>query len=171
MQIRALYRNNSGAAAAEMALLLPLLIIMMFGPFELANYFWTEHKVVKGVRDGARFASRLGFVNYTCADGLTDTGLEDQVKEVTRTGVVSGGTANIVGWVNDDVTVNVTCPDAAVDDSGDASVTTGIYNGMENAPIVTVSTTVTYTSLFQTLGFDATGLSVNASSQSAVMGI
>lgn len=163
-------RDTNGASAAEMALVLPLLMILMFGPFELANYFWTEHKVVKGVRDGARYASRLGFTHYTCSD-LTDTTLKTQVQEVTRTGMVSGGTANVANWDNDDVTVTVSCPDAALDTSGAEAVTTGIYTGMDNAPVVTVSTTVTYRSLFQTLGFDATNLSVSASSQSAVMGI
>lgn len=170
MNVRTFLRDTNGASAAEMALILPLLLVLMFGPFELANYFWTEHKVVKGVRDGARFASRLGFVNYTCSD-LTNATLETQVQEVTRTGRISGGTATITDWENEDVVVEVSCADAALDGSGDAVVRTGIYTGMDNAPIVTVSTTVTYTSLFQTLGFNTTGLTVSATSQAAVMGI
>ncbi|MFD1767175.1 TadE/TadG family type IV pilus assembly protein [Sphingorhabdus buctiana] len=170
MRVRQFLHDTKGASAAEMALVLPLLLVLMFGPFELAHYFWTEHKVVKGVRDGARYASRLGFTNYTCSD-LTNATLKTQVQEITRTGQVSGGVAAVPDWVNDDVTVAVDCPDAALDASGDTAVQTGIYTGMDNAPIVTVSTTVTYTSLFQTLGFDATDLTVSASSQSAVMGI
>ena len=170
MRVRQFLHDTKGASAAEMALVLPLLLVLMFGPFELAHYFWTEHKVVKGVRDGARYASRLGFTNYTCSD-LTNATLKTQVQEITRTGQVSGGVAVVPDWVNDDVTVAVDCPDAALDTSGDSAVQTGIYTGMDNAPIVTVSTTVTYTSLFQTLGFDTSGLTVSASSQSAVMGI
>lgn len=166
-----------------MALMVPLLVTLMFGSFELSNYFWTEHKVVKGVRDGARFAGRLGFVNFECPtddgdpDTPPDTGtgnlssvLETQIQEVTRTGVISGGTATVADWANADVSIAVSCPDAALDASGDSSVTTGIYKNLDNAPIVTVSTTVGYTSLFETLGFDATELDVSASSQAAVMG-
>lgn len=153
-----------------MALIVPLLLTIMFGSLELGHYFWTEHKVVKGVRDGARFAARLSFSNYTCDAAISNAALETRIKEVTRTGVISDGTANVTGWVNDDVTVEVTCPDAALDDSGDEAVTTGIYRNLENAPIVTVSTTVSYTSLFETLGFDATQLNLSASSQAAVMG-
>ena len=166
-----LIKNQNGAAGAEMALMLPLLLVLMFGPFELANYFWTEHKVVKGVRDGARYAARLSFSNYTCDAAFGDTTLETQIKNITRTGQINGGSANIASWDNDDVTVTVTCPDDALDSSGDATVNTGIYQGMDNAPIVRVSTTVTYEPLFETLGFDATDISVSAASQAAVMGI
>jgi hypothetical protein len=181
--VRSLIHCQKGAAGAEMALMVPLLVTLMFGSFELANYFWTEHKVVKGVRDGARFAARLRFSNYECPvdDGDPDTppdlgignldsGLETRIKEVTRTGAISGGTANVADWENADVTIEITCPDAALDESGDTGVTTGIYRNMDNAPIVTVSTTVGYTSLFETLGFDATELDLTASSQAAVMG-
>ena len=54
-------RNSSGTAAAEMALVTPLLMALMFGSFELGNYFYTSHIVAKAVRDGARYASRRGF--------------------------------------------------------------------------------------------------------------
>lgn len=182
---RSLIKNDNGAAGVEMALMLPLLLILMFAPFELSNYFWTEHKVVKGVRDGARYAGRLNFSNYECPaddDGNPDTpvdlGIDNldpllatQIREITRTGQVSGGSASIANWTNDNVTITVSCPDEALDDSGEAVVNTGIYRGLDNAPIVRVSTTVTYRSLFRTLGFDATNLTVSASSQAAVMGI
>jgi Flp pilus assembly protein TadG len=177
--IRSLSSCENGAAGAEMALVLPLLLTLMFGTFEVSNYFWTEHKVVKGVRDGARFAARLPFSNYTCPADAGDSGtenldaaLEAQIQEVTRTGAVGDGAANIKDWENEDVTILVTCPDAALDDSGDSTVTTGIYANLENAPMVTVSATVSYTPLFQTLGlgFDDAALTVSASSQAAVMG-
>ena len=168
--IRSFLSCQNGAAGAEMALMVPLLMTIMFGTFELSNYFWTEHKVVKGVRDGARYAARLSFSNYTCGGAISDATLETRIKEVTRTGLIAGGTANVADWGNDDVTIEVSCPDAALDDSEDEAVTTGIYGNLDNAPIVTVSATVSYTSLFGTLGFDTAELNVSASSQAAVMG-
>jgi Flp pilus assembly protein TadG len=181
--VRPLISCQNGAAGAEMALVVPLLVTLMFGSFELSNYFWTEHKVIKGVRDGARFAARLRFTNYTCPVddanpntppdlGLDemDAALKTQIQEVTRTGAIGGGTSSVADWENDDVTIVVSCPDTALDGSGDAAVTTGIYRNLDNAPIVTVSTTVSYESLFEKLGFDATDLNVSASSQAAVMG-
>ena len=47
-----LIRNENGAAGAEMALIVPLLVTLMFGSFEMGHFFWNEHKVVKAVRDG-----------------------------------------------------------------------------------------------------------------------
>ena len=49
-----------------MALVLPMLFALMFTTFEGGAYMWTEHKVVKGVRDGARYAARLPFDYYDC---------------------------------------------------------------------------------------------------------
>ena len=53
---RRLARDVHAAAAAELALVLPLLLIIMFGSFEIGNYFLNEHILVKAVRDGARVA-------------------------------------------------------------------------------------------------------------------
>lgn len=164
-------RNQHGAAGAEMALVLPLLLVLMFGSFEIANYFWLEHQVVKAVRDGARFAGRQTFTVYACDTPIADSTIETQIKNLTTTGEISGGTTKVSGWANEHVTVTVTCPDEALDGSGAGVVTTGIYRGMANAPIVTVSTTVAYPSLFAMLGFDTTGVNLAASSRSAVMGL
>ena len=164
-------KNQNGAAGAEMALMLPLLLVLMFGPFELANYFWTEHKVVKGVRDGARYAARLNFSNFECGADICDADIETTIKNVTLSGSIDGGTPNIADWDADDIDVQVLTRDEALDGSGDSAITTGIYRGMPNAPIVQVTTTFTYGPLFEALGFDATDITVSASSESAVMGI
>lgn len=157
-----LFCDERGAAGAEMALMVPLLLTLMFGSYELGNYFWSEHKVVKGVRDAARFAGRQSFSKFSCA-AVTDTALLSQVKNLARTGQISGGTAKVGGWVDGNVTVAVTCA---------PGTQSGIYTGMANgAPIVTVTANVAYPSLFQTLGFTSNSLTLNATSQAAVMGI
>ena len=66
--LRRLLRQSSGAAAVEMALVTPLLMVLMFGSMELGYYFYSQHVVTKAVRDGARFASRQGFDKYNCPD-------------------------------------------------------------------------------------------------------
>ena len=58
--------DTSGAAAAEMALILPLVLTMMFATFEGAWYLVCEHRVIKGVRDAARYAARLDRAQFTC---------------------------------------------------------------------------------------------------------
>lgn len=152
-------------AAAEMALVAPMLIILMFGAFELGNYFLSEHVVVKAVRDGARYAARRSFTNYTCPGATVNSTMITNVQELTRTGKLTGGTARLTGWTNNNtVTVSITCETVGTTYSG-------IYDGMTNIPVVTVSASVPYDSLFNNLGFTSTGLLLNAESQSTVMGI
>jgi Flp pilus assembly protein TadG len=168
-----LIRNEHGAAGAEMALMVPLLLVLMFGSFEMGNFFWNEHKVVKAVRDGSRFAARQSFPKFSCSqtniligDGSTnaDTTFITQVKNLTRTGNIAGtGNPKVYGWTNAQITVSVSCPATAVN--------TGIYKGLTNAPRVTVAAAVPYPSLFGALGFNASAINLNAQAQSSVMGI
>lgn len=64
--IRRFTRNRVGTAATEFALTLPLMLALIFGSMEAGHFFWTQHKIVKSVRDGARFASRLD-IERLCA--------------------------------------------------------------------------------------------------------
>jgi TadE-like protein len=68
--LSAFLRDERGAAAAEMALMTPLLLILMFAPFELGNFYWSQHKVTKGVRDAARFAARQPFDTLVCGEEI-----------------------------------------------------------------------------------------------------
>ncbi len=163
-RLAAFGRDRSGAAAAEMALVTPLLLLLMFGCFELGKFFWDAHIVAKAVRDGARFASRRSFNDYNgCA---ASAGLVTAVRNVTRTGFVAGGNPLIPSWT-DATTVTVTVSCAA----------TGYYRGVYEQlttmgpPVVTVEAAVPYASLFQTLGFNATSLTLRARSQAAVAGL
>lgn len=165
-----LLHNEQGAAGAEMALMVPLLIILMFGSFEMGHFFWSEHKIVKAVRDGSRFAARQPISQYPCTNStITDTPLSDatlvtNIKNLTRTGTLTGtGTAKVSGWDNTEITVTFSCPATAT--------TTGIYQGLVNAPRVKVAATVPYPSLFGALGFNASGINLNAQAQSPVMGL
>jgi Flp pilus assembly protein TadG len=163
-----LLRNERGAAAAEMALVTPLLITLMFGSFELGNYFRSEHIVTKSLRDAARFAGRQYslYSPSTCTAGVITAAPAPAIDNIARYGkltVVVSDKPIIAGWTTP-VTVTLSCP--AI---GSYS---GIYTGKTNVPIVTVTASnVPYTSLFQRLGFTSSNLTLNASSQAAVVGI
>lgn len=145
-----------------MALVTPLLITLMFGAFELGNYFLSEHVVVKAVRDGTRYAARQGFTTMPCGGSPTN---QTQIQTLVRTGSLSGTTPRLAGWTdNNTVTVTIVC-----NTSGTYS---GIYKDMTaGVPVVTVAASVPYSSLFNNLGFSSASLSLNAESQSAVMGL
>lgn len=159
--IRKFASNKSGAAAAEFVLALPIMLALMFGAMEAGHFFWTQHKIVKSVRDGARFASRLD-VGLLCAgDAQTLT----NIRNVTATGqVAAGGLPKVPGWNPANVNVAVSC---------DSFVDTGIYSDLgERGPLVTVSSAaVPYPSILASLGFIDGSFNLSAQSSSAVMGI
>ena len=158
-----LARDRSAAAAVEMAMSLPILLALAYATFEMGNYFRTEHVVQKAVRDAARYAARLPMTNYpSCAPTST---AEEQIRRVARTGVPDGTQANrIHTWSADNMTtVTLTC-----DTSGTYS---GVFQAFPNgAPVITVTSTVPYGSLWGNLGFGAMNLSVYGRSQAAVFG-
>ena len=159
--------DRSGASAAEMALAIPLLLVLMFGPFELGYYFLSEHVVQKAVRDAARYAARLPMGSYP---GCTPTAAaEAAIQRVARTGTPDGtGTPRILGWSADTMTtVTMTC------DTNVANpwVNKGIYVDFPNGvPVVTVRAAVPYPSLFGALGLGNPPVTLNAQSQTAVFG-
>ena len=147
-------RDERGSPSAEFALILPALVALMFGGFEAGNFVWTQHKLVKAVREGARYAARLPVDSYCDVDDPSaadfDPDAEADIKAVTLTGRLpaEGGSAAVPGMTADNISV---APDCA------AYVESGIYTDLGAAgPIVTVSVSgVGYPSLFaQLAGLD-----------------
>lgn len=168
-------RDRSGAAAAEMALILPLVLILMITVFDGARFMWCEHLVIKGVRDGARYAGRLPYSTYGTTDpntgafscgtsALSGTPLSN-IQNLTRAGELSDSApSRISGWVKSDVKVTYDCL------SGQG----GIYNisgTAGNAPRVKVSTAVSFPVFFGALGFNINPLKIAATAESPVAGI
>ena len=156
-----LWRDRRGAAAAEMALVVPLLVLLMIGSFEMGKYFLDAHAVQKAARDGARYAGRQSFGTMPCGGPATD---EASIKNLVRTGTTAaGGEARISYWTDPaTITVTITC------DSTAAYTASGIYTAADGgARRVTVSASVPYESLF---GVPFFGTTVNGRSEAAVMG-
>lgn len=51
-----LARNDSGSTAAEFGLVLPLLLLMLFGIIDVGRWIWTYNQAEKAAQMGARFA-------------------------------------------------------------------------------------------------------------------
>jgi len=159
--IRRFIRNRGGTAATEFALMLPLMLALIFGSMEAGHFFWTQHKIVKSVRDGARFASRLD-VERLCAG---DAALLTEIRNVTATGqFAAGGTPKVPGWDPANVVATPDC---------EQFVDTGIYADLGGkGPLITVdSGPVAYPSILSGLGFIDDTVNLSAKSSAAVMGI
>ena len=170
-RLRYILSDRSGSAAAEMALISPLLITLMFGSMELGNYFLNEHAVAKAVRDGARYAARIPISNYTCTSGSgtgSITGGETAIKNLTRTGSINGQATPRLGYwtAASTITVSVRCVAKA---SYGGTFTTLIGD----IPVVKVKADVPYAngSLFKYVGFTSNGLYLRSESEATVMGI
>jgi len=174
---RSICNSCSGAAAAEMALVLPLLLIILFGSVELGNYFMDQHSLIKAVRDGARYAARQNFTYYPGCSGEPDAPVPDDTKNVVMSGYLGGGSDLTPNITPSDITLTVTCASTA---GGQDML--GIYrsrfggncdgvtaNGC--AQTVTVSATVDYRPILSAFGFTGIGMHLNASSEAAVQGI
>lgn len=160
--IRSFLTDRKGAAAAELVLALPFMFALMFGAMEAGHFFWTQHKIVKSVRDGARYATRID-VAELCPS--TNTSVLDNIRNVTATGqVATGGAVKVPGWNPANVQVTISC---------DSFVGTGIYSDLgRNGPLVTVSSgPVQYPSILASLGFIDNSFYLSAQSSAAVMGI
>jgi Flp pilus assembly protein TadG len=184
-QLRRLVADRTGAAAAEMALVVPIFVALIFGTFELGHFFMSEHIVQKSVRDAARYAARLPITSYPGCTSV-DTAAATSIQNVAQTGDPDGDSNNdgqpdqrLQGWTDDAMTtISVACNN------------TGTYKGIyedfpAGAPVVTVVASVPYPTMFAKLGLgtataDKCGtdpandswvcLRLGARSQSAVFG-
>jgi Flp pilus assembly protein TadG len=168
--MRALGRNVYGAAAAEMALVMPILLVLMFGTFELGNYFRAEHVLIKGVRDGAVYAARQEISNYNCsvASPLVPITVVNNAKALVRTGVLSGGSDRLPRWADGSTIFTITT--SCVTSAGGTTLL-GIYqvNGGK-VPVITVTADLPYQSVLGTLGFQTASIRVHATEQAVVTG-
>lgn len=168
--------------------MLPLLTVLLFGGIEFGHFMWTEHQVIKAVRDGARYAGRQNFNSFDCAS-VTDTDVQTRIQRLTRTGFPTGDNPEITGtnnphvrdWTSDTtVAITVDCITGEnfsgaglykdftqndVDEFGNP-VTEGI------AKKVIVSAEVPYPPLFGGFGFldFFDGYKLKATAESPVMG-
>jgi len=102
-----LIRNNAAASAAEFALVLPLLLILLFGIIDVGRFMWEYNRAEKATQMGARYAvvtamvpSGLAGYSFSVSDGIVqgtavptanfDSATCDNVDCSTCTGTVCG---------------------------------------------------------------------------------
>jgi Flp pilus assembly protein TadG len=95
--------DDRGQSLVEFALLLPLMLLIITGLFDLARAVWEENTLAYAAREGSRYAIVHGSAGSPAAD---PTDINDPVITVTIPNVVK---AAAIGVPN--VTVTVTYPD------------------------------------------------------------
>jgi hypothetical protein len=171
--LRRLARCTSGVAAVEMALVLPLLLVLICGCAELGNYFLDEHRLVKAVRDGARYAARQDISYFTACSGNPGGTVVADTQNVVMTGLISGGNDYLPNRSTGTIAVTVVGCSTSVN----STTLSGIYSGIKNssgtvvgAPVVKVDASIPYQPIIHAFGFSGLNLTINASQQAAVMG-
>lgn len=165
--LRSLIRCTRASAAAEMVLVLPILLILLFGSVEIGNYFLSEHVIQKGVRDASRYAARLPLDDLTDAGcgTTTDSVVIDAIKNVAMNGDPDSTTNRLWFWsASSTVTLAITCPTGTFSN-------TGVYADFpDGGPVITVTASVPYQPLFDFLPFMDDSLLLNSMSQAPVFG-
>lgn len=166
-----MFRAAGGNAAAETALVAPLILLLVFGAVELGNLFHNQHLLAKAVRDGARYAARQPFSDYDMGACTLGSAAESRTKRLVRTNqlATAGAAARLPNWAEADeattITVTVICDGGSGGYGGVYNLNTGV------AAAVTVQANVPYTPLFGSIAFSVTGRTLTAESEAAVAGV
>jgi Flp pilus assembly protein TadG len=109
-------RDESASPLAELALVLPMLLTLVFGTLEFASLLYQQQMITKGVQEAARFAARNPALNATVACPPASagwTGAVTAARNVATSGVPAGGTLALQNFTPSDVAITVECNPAA----------------------------------------------------------
>jgi hypothetical protein len=143
-----LWSDRAGAALVEFTIVAPFLLLLGLGLIEFGNVLYRHQLILTGVRDAARYLSRVDDPNA----------LATNARELAVYGEIGGSTNRVPWWNVGDVSVAVT----AINNSVDPDTGTRTYRGGEQILIVRVSTTATYPGV-GLLGFLGLGSSLSLS--------
>ncbi len=143
---RKLRDDRRGIAAVEFAIVLPFLMIMLFGIIEIGRALQHYHAVTKSVRDATRYLTR---VDMTCAGAgtgplanyLGDPSDEAAAKNLALFGstvLTPSSVYNLTHWT-DPTTISGT-----VNCVNNGNQFAGVYNGVANIPVITLTANVPF---------------------------
>ena len=153
-----LWRDEDGSALVEATIVMPLLIAFFLGVFEFSWFFYNQQLVVSGLRDAARYMTRIELT-----DGNRDPCVQRDQNGVLYTADAAniattaqpsvGGSARVSSWSAADV--KISCFSSAALGAGNYA------DGSTSMTIIDVATRFPDPSLglFSTLGLKAPMLS------------
>jgi Flp pilus assembly protein TadG len=149
-KIVSLWRDDDGSALVEATIVMPLLITLFLGVFEFSWYLYNQQLVVSGLRDAARYMTRIELTDgnrdpcvQTDQNGVLYTA---DAANIATTAEATGGSARVSGWSAADVTIS--CSSSAALDAGNYA------DGSTSMTIIDVATRFADPSLglFSSLG-------------------
>lgn len=144
--LKRLRRNESGASAAEFALVLPIMTVLLFGAVDVSGLAWAQMQVGAAARAGATYALTYEYDEVAIGSAVTGA---------TGFPVTAGDISQDAGCPNDESGITLVDDDAIpCPDSGEAP---GEY--------VTVNADGTYNTIF---GWPGLPDSVDLSARSQV---
>lgn len=157
-RMKALWSDCDGSALVEATIVTPLLFSLFLGVFEFSWYFYNQQLVVAGLRDAARYMTRIELTDGNsdpCAQKDRNNVLytAEAANIATTAQSAAGGAARVSGWNAADVTIS--CLSSAALDNG-------LYaDGSSSMTIIDVATSFADPSLglFSALGLKAPLLS------------
>ncbi|ESY23326.1 MULTISPECIES: TadE/TadG family type IV pilus assembly protein [unclassified Mesorhizobium] len=155
--IRRFQGDERGAALVEVAITVPLVLLLSAGVFEFSNVLNTRLLLAAGVEDAARYMAR-------CSSDW-ETTCKGQAQNLAANGAVVGGSARVAGWLPPTVLITKTST-PATDGSGNI-----LYlSNSANVDVVLVSTTLPYNGMvfWDYLGFGS--IDIKVSHQERVFG-
>jgi len=147
--IRRFQGDENGAALVEVAITIPLVLLLSAGVFEFSNVLNTRLLLEAGVEDAARYMARCSSDWDTC---------KGRAQNLAANGAVSGGSARVDGWLPATVDITPTSTPAT-----DGSGTQLYLSNTSMVVVVDVSTAYSYPDVgfLSYLGFGALTLSVS----------
>lgn len=127
--------HQAGAAMVEFAILLPLLIVLVFGITELGRAIYQQNSLSKAVASGARYMSRSSqSVNDDCSQGA-------------QWGPSVSNAANLVAFGNQAGNGNALLPDLDAGDVGFTAEQRAVTGG-NNACVIIATASVDFSAIF-----------------------
>ncbi len=97
-------RRCRGSSGAEFALVLPILVLMLFGTIEVGRAMHDYQLVDKSVRHAARFLSRQ---DLSCSPLAFEAGAETAAKNLALTGTIDGSGDYLLKYWTDPATIDI----------------------------------------------------------------
>lgn len=151
-----LLKDKQGTAAAEFAMILPLLIIFLAVVLDFGRLMMDYHAASKSIRDASRYLTRVG-VTCDASGGAVDNSLDTTIaKNLALSGSVTTPVAGdylLSYWTDPgSISITITC----IENVGQFS---GRYETVGFIPSIAVTATIPFTMLFGTIVYSGPQLS------------